>query len=102
ILPGQRSGWLLCRSRSLARPLSSTRCSQDTNCKAMRILICSNGMPAGDQAARLGGLIARRCKAETTLLGIAERPGDEDDLRKALEMTNKALQSEGVASRIVV
>ena len=68
----------------------------------MRILICSNGMPAGDQAARLGGLIARRCKAETTLLGIAERPGDEDDLRKALEMTNKALQGEGVAPRIVV
>ena len=58
-----------------------------TNCKAMRILICSNGMPAADQAAQLGGMLARRSQAETTLLGIAEKPSDEDDLRQALEAT---------------
>jgi len=68
----------------------------------MRILICSNGMPAADQAAQLGGMIARRSGAETTLLGIAERPGDEDALRQALEEAGKAIQVEGVAPRIVV
>jgi nucleotide-binding universal stress UspA family protein len=68
----------------------------------MRILICSNGMPAADQAAQLGGMLARRCKAETTLLGIAERPDDEEDLRQALEVAGRALQTEGVAPRIVV
>jgi nucleotide-binding universal stress UspA family protein len=68
----------------------------------MRILICSNGMPAADQAAQLGGMLARRCKAETTLLGIAERPDDEDTLRQALEVAGKAIQGEGAAPRIVV
>jgi nucleotide-binding universal stress UspA family protein len=68
----------------------------------MRILICSNGMPAADQAAQLGGMIARRCKAETTLLGIAEQPDDENTLRQALEVAGKAMQTEGVAPRIVV
>lgn len=68
----------------------------------MRILICSNGMPAADQAAQLGGMIARRCGAETTLLGIAERPDDEDSLQNALEAAGQTMQAEGVAPRIVV
>jgi nucleotide-binding universal stress UspA family protein len=68
----------------------------------MRILICSNGMPAADQAVQLGGMLARRCRAETTLLGIAERPDDEDDLRQALEAAGQAMQAEGVSPRIVV
>lgn len=68
----------------------------------MRILICSNGMPAADQAAQLGGILARRCKAETTLLGIAEQPGDQDALQQALEVAGNSMQATGVAPRIVV
>jgi nucleotide-binding universal stress UspA family protein len=68
----------------------------------MRILICSNGMPAADKAARMGGLLAKLCKAETTLLGIAEQPEDEGPLRRALEEESKTLQTAAVSPRIVV
>ena len=69
----------------------------------MRILICSNGMPAADNATRIGGLLARLCHADTTLLGIAEKPQDQEPLHQALEAASQALQSEeGVAPRIVV
>ncbi len=68
----------------------------------MRILICSNGMPAADNATRLGGLLARLTGAEATLLGIAERPEHESDLRDALAAARAALQEEGVAPRIAI
>jgi nucleotide-binding universal stress UspA family protein len=67
----------------------------------MRILICSSGKPTADNAARLGGLLAKLCKAETTLLGIAEKPEDEGPLRRALDEEGKTLQAEGVSPRIV-
>ena len=56
----------------------------------MHILICSNGMPAADNATRLGGLLARLTGAEATLLGIAERPEHESDLRDALAAARAA------------
>jgi nucleotide-binding universal stress UspA family protein len=68
----------------------------------MRILICSNGMPAGDTATRLGGLLARLCRADATLLGIFEQPQDERPLREALETASQGLQSEGVRPNVVV
>ena len=68
----------------------------------MHILICSNGMPAADNATRIGGLLARASRAETTLLGIAEKPRDEGPLREALEMASQALQAEGVTPRVEV
>ncbi len=68
----------------------------------MHILICSNGMPAADNATRIGGLLAKASRAETTLLGIAEQPRDDAPLREALEMASQALQAEGVTPRIEV
>ena len=68
----------------------------------MRILICSNGLPAADQAAQLGGLLARRAGAETTLLGIAETPEDEEPLRRALETEAQGLQTNGLKPTVVV
>jgi nucleotide-binding universal stress UspA family protein len=68
----------------------------------MRILICNNGMPAADNASRLGGLLAAACHAETTLLGIAEKPDDEAPLRAALEAEAERLQAEGVTPRVVI
>ena len=69
----------------------------------MRILICSNGMPAADNAARMGGLLAKLCHAEATLLGIAEKAEDEGPLRRALEEESKTLRvTDRVSPGIVV
>jgi nucleotide-binding universal stress UspA family protein len=68
----------------------------------MKILICSDGMPAADNATRIGGLLAHACKAETTLLGIAEKPSDELPLREALTAQSQLLKAEGVTVEIVV
>jgi nucleotide-binding universal stress UspA family protein len=68
----------------------------------MRILICSDGMPAADNATRLGGLLASSLRAETTLLGIAEKPRDESALRDALNTQSQSLRVHSVAPEIVV
>jgi nucleotide-binding universal stress UspA family protein len=68
----------------------------------MKILICSDGMPAADNATKLGGLLARWLKAETTLLGIAEQGEDEAKLRQALEKQAEGLRAENVSPQIVL
>ena len=68
----------------------------------MRILICSDGMPAADNATRIGGLLSAACHAETTLLGIAEKSRDEAPLREALEVQAQSLRERGVAPEIAV
>jgi nucleotide-binding universal stress UspA family protein len=68
----------------------------------MRILICSDGMPAADNATRVGGILAAATQAETTLFGIAEKPRDEEPLRAALEAQAQLLRADGVAPKIVV
>src|SRR5205807_2412317 len=68
----------------------------------MKILICSDGMPAADNATRLGGLVAAPAQAETTLLGIAEKPEDEASLRRALQTQAQLLREQGVVPEIVV
>src|SRR5437867_10946122 len=68
----------------------------------MKILICSDGTSTADQAARLGGLLAGPSRAETTLLGIAEKSRDERPLRDVLEAQAQSLRAHGVAAEIVV
>jgi nucleotide-binding universal stress UspA family protein len=68
----------------------------------MKILICSDGMPAADNATHIGGLLARASRAQTTLLGIAEKPRDEEPLRDALRAQAELLRKEGVVPEIVV
>ena len=51
----------------------------------MRILICSDGTSAADNAIDLAALLAGPLKAEITLLGIVEKSSDERPLREALE-----------------
>jgi nucleotide-binding universal stress UspA family protein len=68
----------------------------------MKILICSDGKPAADNATRIGGLLAGPSHAETTLLGIAEKPSDERPLRDALEAQAQSLRADGIAPEIVV
>ncbi len=68
----------------------------------MNILICSDGTPASDNAAQLGGIVAGATKAQATLLGIAEDPSDEQPLRKALDQEADILRRAGAESRILV
>src|SRR5438046_8595998 len=58
----------------------------------MKILICSDGMPAAESAIQLGGLLAGPLQAETTILGIAESSADERPLREALEKQAQPLR----------
>src|SRR5436190_4969941 len=68
----------------------------------MRVLICSDGTDPADKPVRLGGLVAGPCQAETTLLGIAETPGDEGPLRAALESEAEKLRGFGVTPELVL
>ena len=68
----------------------------------MKILICSDGMPPADNATRIGGLLAAPLRATVTLLGIAERPDDEQPLRSALEAQAKLLQVGGTTPEIAM
>lgn len=68
----------------------------------MKILICSDGTQSADAAIHLGGLLAAPLKAETTLLGIAESPQDEQPLRDALQKQAQLLQGRGVSLEIAV
>jgi nucleotide-binding universal stress UspA family protein len=68
----------------------------------MKFLICSDGTQSAEPAIRLGGLLAAPLKAETTLLGIAESPQDEQPLRDALQKQAQLLQGRGVSPEIVV
>jgi nucleotide-binding universal stress UspA family protein len=62
----------------------------------MKILICSDGTPASDNAVRLGGVVARATKAQVTLLGIAENPAEEQPLRQALNREAEMLRNASV------
>src|SRR6266581_6680758 len=68
----------------------------------MKVLICSDGMPAAESAIELGGLLAARLKAETTLFGIAEKSQDEAPLRDALEKQAQPIRSRNVALDSIV
>lgn len=68
----------------------------------MKILICSDGTPAAENAIELGALLADRLKAETTLFGIAEKSQDEGPLREALKKEAQPIRSRNVALDIIV
>jgi nucleotide-binding universal stress UspA family protein len=68
----------------------------------MKIVICSDGMPASDNAVRIGALLAGPCRAATTLFGITEKTGDEKPLRDALEKEAQTLRAVGASPEIVV
>jgi nucleotide-binding universal stress UspA family protein len=68
----------------------------------MKILICSDGMPAADSATRLGASLAGPLQAETTLLGIAETAKDEASLREALENQAEWLRAKNVTPHIAI
>src|SRR4051794_5672681 len=68
----------------------------------MRILICSDGTDPADKPVLVAGLVAAPTNAETTLLGITEKPEDEKQLREALEGEAEKLRRFGASPEIVV
>jgi nucleotide-binding universal stress UspA family protein len=59
-------------------------------------------MPAADSATRLGALLAPPLRAETILLGIAEKADDEPALREALEKQAEWLRAKNVTPQIAI
>src|SRR6266853_2075183 len=68
----------------------------------MKILICSDGMPAAASATKLGASLAGPPQADTTLLGIAEKSHDEASLREALERQAEWLRQKNVSPQITI
>jgi nucleotide-binding universal stress UspA family protein len=68
----------------------------------MKILLCSDGMPASENAIELTTLLAGPLKAEITLLGIVEKSSDERPLREALEKQAQSLRTQNAQLDIVV
>jgi nucleotide-binding universal stress UspA family protein len=66
----------------------------------MKILICSDGMPAAENAMRLGAALAAPLKADVVVLGVAEKPEDESALQQALEKQANALRGGNVSAKI--
>ena len=66
----------------------------------MKILICSDGMSAAENAMRLGAAFAAPLNAEVVVLGVAERPEDESSLQGALEKQTESLRVQNVSATI--
>jgi len=68
----------------------------------MKILICSDGMPASENAIELAALLAKPLKAKITLLGIAEKASDQSPLRNTLERQAQSLRTQDAQPDILV
>lgn len=66
----------------------------------MKILICSDGMPAAESAIRLGAAFAAPLIAEVVVLGVAEKSEDESTLQQALEKQAESLRVQNVLPKI--
>lgn len=68
----------------------------------MKILICSDGMPASENAIDLAALLAGPLKTEITLLGIVEKSSDEGPLREALKRQAQSFGTQNAQPKIVL
>ena len=68
----------------------------------MKILICSDGSSQAEQAIRFGALIAAALRDETTLLGITEKPGEEDAIFDSLKRGLQLLKENQVPAELVI
>lgn len=67
----------------------------------MKILFCSDGSSKAETAIHFGGRIAAACQAEASILGIAEKPGDEDELLIALRRERNILKEYHVNAELI-
>lgn len=67
----------------------------------MKLLICTDGSAQAENAVRFGGLIAEKAGAETTILGITEKPGEEDAAFDSLRRAQQLLKERGVNAEVI-
>lgn len=68
----------------------------------MKILICSDASEQADNAVRFAATIAGACKAETAILGITEKSGEEDRIFDSLKNAQLLLKEKGVNAEIII
>jgi nucleotide-binding universal stress UspA family protein len=68
----------------------------------MKILICSDGSIQAENAVRFGSLIAEKCGAETTVLGITEKPSEDDVVFESLRRAQQLVKERGVSAELIV
>ncbi|HEY6329191.1 MAG TPA: universal stress protein [Blastocatellia bacterium] len=68
----------------------------------MKILICSDGSKQANVAVRFGGIIAAASRAEVTILGIMERPGEQNPLFESLKLLQQDLTAAGVSVEVSI
>ena len=67
----------------------------------MKILICSDGSEQAERAVRVGATMAAGCRAEVTLLGINESPGDAKALLDSLRRAQALLEDKKVHAELI-
>jgi isopropylmalate/homocitrate/citramalate synthase len=67
----------------------------------MKILFCIDGSLQAENAVRFGALIAGACQAETSVLGIAERAGQQDAMLQALQRAQEILKERGLNAELI-
>src|SRR5262249_12990974 len=68
----------------------------------MKILICSDASEQADNAVRFAATIAGACKAETAILGITEKSGEEDRIFDSLTNAQQHVKEKGVNAEIII
>jgi nucleotide-binding universal stress UspA family protein len=67
----------------------------------MKILYCSDGSTQAENAVRFGALIAAACQAETSILGIVEKSGQEDAVLQALRRAQEILKEHHLNAELI-
>jgi len=67
----------------------------------MKILFCSDGSSQAENAVRFGASIAAACQAETSILGIVERAGQEDAVLQALRRAQEILKEYHLSAELI-
>jgi nucleotide-binding universal stress UspA family protein len=67
----------------------------------MKILFCSDGSSKAERAIRFGAQIAIACKAEPSILGIAEQPGNEEALLEALRKSQEIFTKHDLEAKLI-
>src|SRR5215813_12922630 len=67
----------------------------------MKLLICTDGSVQAENAVRFGGIIAENSGGQTTILGITEKPGEEDAAFESLRRAQQLLRRYGVNAEVI-
>jgi len=67
----------------------------------MKLLLCTDGSEQAERAIRLGTNLAAGCKAEATVLGIVENPGQSKVILDALKRAQTLLESQHINAELI-